>query len=74
MTDTQFHSKLESLLNSESMENGSNTPDFMLANYLMDCLKAFDRAVRTRDDWYNKGDGIEENPRKGGRGEDPKPE
>ena len=61
----QFHSKLESLLNSESMENGSNTPDFMLANYLMDCLKAFDRAVRTRDDWYNKGGGIEENPRKG---------
>lgn len=64
-TKTQFHVKLESLLNSESMENGSNTPDFMLAEYLIDCLQAFDKAVRTRDDWYNKGEGIEENPRKG---------
>lgn len=53
-----FHVKLESLLNAESMENGSNTPDFMLAKYLMRCLEAFDEAVRTRDDWYDSGKGI----------------
>lgn len=65
MKKTVFQLRLESLLNAESMENGSNTPDFMLADYLMGCLKAFNEAVQARDDWYNKGEGIEENPRKG---------
>ena len=31
------------LLNRYSMENGSNTPDFMLADYLIDCLRALDK-------------------------------
>jgi len=31
----------------------------------LDCLKVFNHAVKSRDDWYNKGKGIEENPRKG---------
>jgi hypothetical protein len=43
---------LARLLNSVSAENGSNTPDFILADYLRDCLAAFDRAVRARDAWY----------------------
>jgi hypothetical protein len=34
------------------VENGSDTPDFILARFLADCLEAFDSAVRTRDDWY----------------------
>jgi hypothetical protein len=35
-----------------SMENGSNTPDFILANYLVDCLRAFERASNQREHWY----------------------
>jgi hypothetical protein len=44
--------RIKNALNSVCMENGSNTPDYILAEYLMDCLAAFDRAVNTRDKWY----------------------
>lgn len=48
-----FRKELESLLNKYSMENYSNTPDFILANYLMDCLFAFNELVSRRTGWYN---------------------
>lgn len=40
-------------INRHSAENGSDTPDFILAKYLTDCLHAFDRAVVFRENWYN---------------------
>ena len=40
--------RIREAINCASAENGSNTPDFILAEYLMDCLKAFDRATRAR--------------------------
>ena len=39
-------------INCNSAENGSDTPDFILAEYLTDCLAAYDRAVIARDKWY----------------------
>lgn len=36
------------------LENGSNTPDFILGSYLLDCLAAFDRATRNRETWYGR--------------------
>ena len=53
MSDKDFRRKLEHLLNSESMENGSNTPDFILADFLFGCLRAFDAATARRDVWYD---------------------
>ncbi len=50
-----FDKQLESLINRESMETGSNTPDFILAEYLFDCLRAFDNATRKRTIWYGSG-------------------
>lgn len=50
-----FREELETLLNKHSMENGSNTPDFMLAEYLCACLTAFDRFVNRRECWYGRG-------------------
>lgn len=47
-----FHNELESLINKFSMENDSNTPDFILAQYLHDCLGAFGNAMIHRDKWY----------------------
>lgn len=44
--------ELEQLLNGYCQENESNTPDFLLALYLMRCLDAFNEAVRARDAWY----------------------
>lgn len=49
------------MLNRHSAENGSNTPDFILGQYLVDCLKAFDKATNAREKWYgrpNHGPGV----------------
>lgn len=50
--ETSFRHALESAISKNSMENGSNTPDFILANYLRDCLRAFDLACDQREHWY----------------------
>lgn len=49
---SDFRKELEHLLNRHSMENDSNTPDFLLAEFLYGCLRAFDKAVSERDRWY----------------------
>ena len=41
------------VINQHSAENGSNTPDFILARYLMSCLRAFDYATVDRTSWYD---------------------
>jgi len=48
----KFRKELEILINKHSMENFSNTPDFILANFLTACLVAFDSATRRREEWY----------------------
>lgn len=54
MSAQGFRDKLEALINCESRENGSNTPDFLLAEYLVDCLVAFDKAVNAREGWFGR--------------------
>lgn len=49
-----FRQELEALLNHHCKENGSDTPDFILAEYLNDCLSAFDKAVARRTEWYRR--------------------
>lgn len=51
---SKFRKELETLINSHSLENASNTPDFILAEYLENCLKAFDYAILQRTSWYRK--------------------
>ena len=51
-----FQKELEDLLNRCSMENGSDTPGFILAEYLAECLYTFDAAVRRRGQWYRHVD------------------
>ena len=53
--EPSFSKELETLINKHSMENRSNTPDFMLAEYMMDCLRAFEKVTEQRETWY-KGD------------------
>ncbi len=50
----EFRKELATLLNRYSMENRSNTPDFILAGYLHDCLETFDWAIRRRTEWYKR--------------------
>lgn len=47
---------LKRLLNRHGAENRSNTPDHILAEYLIQCLAAFDYAVRYRATWYGRID------------------
>ncbi len=44
--------ELEILLNGYSEENESNTPDFILAKYMLMCLENFNVATIERDRWY----------------------
>jgi hypothetical protein len=49
-----FHKELTALINKHSMESRSgDTPDFLLADYLLNCLKIFDGVVKRRDAWYS---------------------
>lgn len=49
---SKFRKAIEESINKYSMENGSDTPDFILAQYLESCLKAFDLATLQRREWY----------------------
>jgi hypothetical protein len=51
-----FLQELTSLINRHSMENDSDTPDFILAEYLLNCLNTYNQAVNTRDLWYTSAD------------------
>lgn len=54
MNREQFRRELEALINKHGMERGSNTPDFILADYLMDSLDAFNAACIHRSCWHDK--------------------
>lgn len=47
-----FRKELTEVINRHSKENGSDTPDYMLAEYLCACLSAFDSAVNQRGMWH----------------------
>ena len=51
---SKFETEIESLINRYSQENASNTPDFILAQYLISCLATFNTAVQQRETWYGR--------------------
>jgi hypothetical protein len=51
---SDFRKDIERTINRYSKENGSNTPDFILAQYLEDCLGAFGKAVMAREKAYGR--------------------
>ena len=53
----EFVAELEHLLNRYSKESGSDTPDFILAEYLRDCLHAWNAGVTARERWYGRSCG-----------------
>jgi len=48
-----FEKELTALINKYSMENGSNTPDFILASYMAACLQTWNIVTTARDRWYD---------------------
>lgn len=51
---SKLRKEIERAINRNSAENGSDTPDFILAEYLTDCLSAYDRAVVAREKWHGR--------------------
>jgi hypothetical protein len=47
--------EIANVLNKYSMENGSRTPDFVLSEFVVDCIAVFDKAVNQRHQWYGGG-------------------
>lgn len=49
-----FRRELEALLNKYSQENGSDSPDFVLAQFLIDSLIAWNGAMGLREAFYGR--------------------
>jgi len=49
-----FRKELEEVINKYSKESDSNTPDFILAEYLNNCLNAYNLAVLKRHQWHGQ--------------------
>ncbi len=58
---------ISAVLNRHSAENDSNTPDFILAQFLIGCLAVWDIGVQQRETWY----GRDARPSEGGFGSEP---
>ena len=52
MNETSFRHELTSLLNRFSRENVSDTPDYLLADYMIRCLDAYEHITQARDAWH----------------------
>jgi len=50
----KFREELRKIINQLSMENRSDTPDFILADYLTNCLLNYEAAIRDIKKWYTK--------------------
>lgn len=53
--EAKFTSELASLINRYSLEKTSGTPDYILAEYLTDCLESYNKTVVDRDKWHLDG-------------------
>jgi len=50
-----FEEEIRAIINRRCLESISNTPDFILAEYLVRCLQTFDYFVNMREEYYGKG-------------------
>lgn len=60
---TKFQSKLAELINCECLENESNTPDYILAQFLKKCLDAFNEATNDRSIHFGNDEARSANDR-----------
>ena len=62
--DTAYESltkKLSDLLNSHSIENRSDTPDFMLAEFMLGCLTVYENTINNREKWFGRTEPFRRN-------------
>lgn len=46
--------ELAEVLNRHSAECKSDTPDYILAQYLEECLENYNKTIRMREAWYER--------------------
>jgi len=49
---SHFEQKLVSIINGHCIENESDTPDHLLAEYIRGCLDIYNKTVKKRDEWH----------------------
>jgi len=54
----RLREQIERAINCCNAEGPSNTPDFILSEFLTDCLAAYDKAQQMRAKWYGHMDSI----------------
>ncbi len=50
----EVEKELASVINKHSLENASNTPDFILAKFLATCLCAYNTACQDNGKWHTE--------------------
>jgi len=50
----EFRKDLIYIINKYSLENDSDSPDWLLAQYIISCLGNFDSTVRGREIWHGR--------------------
>lgn len=58
----RFEDEIAKVINGFSRENRSNTPDWILANFIERCLVAWEVATCDRDHWYRLAPGPGQDP------------
>jgi hypothetical protein len=51
---SEFTRELTALLSKYSIEDESDTPDFILSEYLNECLSTFAKIMDKRENWYGR--------------------
>jgi hypothetical protein len=54
VSEDDLEHAITSALNRFSAENPSNTPDFILAQFLLGCLAAWNQGIQQRETWYGR--------------------
>lgn len=62
-----FIQELTAVINRHCMERGSDTPDFILAEYLLGCLDAWATGIAAREKWYGRPQAYHPRPPLGTR-------
>jgi hypothetical protein len=51
---TEFERDIAAVINKHSRENESNTPDFILARFVVRSLESFEAASLRREKWFGQ--------------------
>ena len=54
MSQLSLQKEIEIAINRASAECESDTPDFILAEYLCGCLDIWNKATKARESWYGR--------------------